>query len=73
MLVVRAIADIAERGIRKGDEFRIYIVDAHHHMGKEKSHRNTPSGAYDFYASLWFEMKKLVKQRLDEDSLLFEP
>ena len=73
MLVVRAIADIAERGIRKGDEFRLYIVDAHHHMGKEKSHRNTPSGAYDFYASLWFEMKKLVKQKLDEDSLLFEP
>ncbi|MGY5873595.1 MAG: amidohydrolase family protein [Candidatus Thorarchaeota archaeon] len=73
MLIVKATMDIANRGIRKGDEFRLYIVDAHHHMGKEKSHRNTPSGAYDFYASLWFEMQKLAKQRLDEDSLLFEP
>ena len=73
MLVVRAITDIPERDIKKGDEFRLYIVDAHHHMGKEKSHRNTPAGAYDFYASLWFEMQKLVKQKLDEDSLFFEP
>jgi len=73
MLVVRAITDIPERDIKKGDEFRLYIVDAHHHMGKEKSHRNTPSGAYDFYASLWFEMQKIVKQKLEEDSLLFEP
>ncbi len=73
MLIVRAITDIPERDIKKGDEFRLYIVDAHHHMGKEKSHRNTPSGAYDFYASLWFEMQKLAKQKLDEDSLLFEP
>ena len=73
MLVVRATTDIPERGIRKGDEFRLYIVDAHHHMGKEKSHRNTPSGSYDFYASLWFEMQKLAKQKMDEDVLLFEP
>jgi len=73
MLIVRATTDIAERGIRKGDEFRLYIVDAHHHMGKEKSHRNTPSGSYDFYASLWFEMQKIAKQKLDADSLLFEP
>jgi len=73
MLVVRAVTDIPERDIKKGDEFRLYIVDAHHHMGKEKSHRNTPSGAYDFYASLWFEMQKIVKQKLEEDTLLFEP
>jgi len=73
MLVVRATTDIPERGIRKGDEFRLYIVDAHHHMGKEKSHRNTPSGSYDFYASLWFEMQKIAKQKIDEDGLLFDP
>ncbi|MGY5858751.1 MAG: amidohydrolase family protein [Candidatus Thorarchaeota archaeon] len=73
MLVVRATTDIPDRSIRKGDEFRLYIVDAHHHMGKEKSHRNTPSGSYDFYASLWFEMQKLAKQKMDEDGLLFEP
>ena len=73
MLIVRATTDIAERDIRKGDEFRLYIADAHHHMGKEKSHRNTPSGSYDFYASLWFEMQKIAKQKLDSDSLLFEP
>jgi len=73
MLIVRATTDILEQGIRKGDEFRLYIVDAHHHMGKEKSHRNTPSGSYDFYASLWFEMQKIAKQKLDTDSLLFEP
>ena len=73
MLIVRATTDIAQQGIQKGDEFRLYIVDAHHHMGKEKSHRNTPSGSYDFYASLWFEMQKITKQKLDADSLLFEP
>jgi len=73
MLVVRATTNIVERGIRKGDEFRLYIVDAHHHMGKEKSHRNTPSGSYDFYATLWFEMQKIAKQKLNADSLLFEP
>lgn len=73
MLVVRATTNIVERGIRKGDEFRLYIVDAHHHMGKEKSHKNTPSGSYDFYASLWFEMQKIAQQKIDEDSLLFEP
>jgi predicted TIM-barrel fold metal-dependent hydrolase len=73
MLVVRSTTAIPERGIKKGDEFRLYIVDAHHHMGKEKSHRNTPSGSYDFYASLWFEMQKLAKQKMDANSLLFEP
>ena len=73
MLVVRATTDIPEQGIKKGDEFRLYIVDAHHHMGKEKSHRNTPPGSYDFYASLWFEMQKLAKQKMDEDALRFEP
>lgn len=73
MLIVRATMDVPNRGIKKGDEFRLYIVDAHHHMGKEKSHRNTPSGSYDFYASLWFEMQKLARQKMDEDSLLFKP
>jgi predicted TIM-barrel fold metal-dependent hydrolase len=42
-------------------------------MGREKSHRNTPAGAYDFYASLWFEIQKQTKVLMDEDSLLFEP
>jgi len=73
MLVVRALEDQPERKIRRGDEFRLYIVDAHHHMGQEKSHRNTPNGAYDFYASLWFEIQKQAKVLLEEDSLLFEP
>ena len=36
MLVVRSLQDIPKKGIQKGDEFRLYIVDAHHHMGKEK-------------------------------------
>lgn len=73
MLIVRAVEDQPSRGIRKGDEFRLYIVDAHHHMGKEKSHRNTPSGAYAFYSQLWFEMQKLAKALREEDALLFEP
>ncbi len=73
MLVVRAIEDQPNRGIEKGDEFRLYIVDAHHHMGREKSHKNTPAGAYDFYASLWFEIQKQSKVLMEEDSLLFEP
>ncbi|MGY5852608.1 MAG: amidohydrolase family protein, partial [Candidatus Thorarchaeota archaeon] len=41
--------------------------------GREKSHRNTPSGAYDFYALLWFELQKMAKTLMDEDKLLFEP
>ena len=73
MLIIRATTDIPERGIKKGDEFQLYIVDSHHHMGKEKDHRNTPAGSYDFYASLWFEMQKLSNQLMDEDALLFEP
>ncbi|MHA2359284.1 MAG: amidohydrolase family protein [Candidatus Thorarchaeota archaeon] len=73
MLVVRAVEDQPTRGIKKGDEFRLYIVDAHHHMGQEKGHRNTPAGAYDFYASLWFEIQKQSKVLMEDDSLLFEP
>jgi predicted TIM-barrel fold metal-dependent hydrolase len=73
MLVVRAVEDQPDRGVKKGDEFRLYIVDAHHHMGREKSHRNTPTGAYDFYASLWFEIQKQTEVLMEDDSLLFEP
>ena len=73
MLVVRAVEDIPSRGIKKGDEFRLYIVDAHHHMGREKGHKNTPTGAYDFYAQLWFEIQKETKSLMDDDFLLFEP
>ncbi|MHA2395406.1 MAG: amidohydrolase family protein [Candidatus Thorarchaeota archaeon] len=73
MLVVRAVEDLPTRGIQKGDEFRLYIVDAHHHMGSEKGHKNTPAGAYDFYAQLWFEIQKKSKVLLEDDRLLFEP
>ena len=73
MLIVRAVEDQPNRGIKKGDEFSIYIVDAHHHMGREKGHKNTPAGAYEFYAQLWFEIQKRVKGLLEEDRLLFEP
>ena len=73
MLIVRAVEDQPSRGIRKGDEFRLYVVDAHHHMGIEKGHKNTPSGAYAFYSQLWFEMQKLAKVLREEDALLFEP
>ena len=73
MLIVRAIEDVPNQGIKKGDEFRLFLVDAHHHMGKEKSHKNTPAGAYDFYASLWFEMQKIASQLIEDDGLLFEP
>lgn len=73
MLKIRALDDDIENGVKKGDIFHLYIVDSHHHMGKEKSHRNTPSGAYDFYALLWFEMQRLAKELMDDDKLLFEP
>ena len=73
MLVVRAVEDQPNRGIKKGDEFRLYIVDAHHHMGREKGHKNTPAGAYDFYAQLWFEIQKETQTLIEADSLLFEP
>jgi hypothetical protein len=73
MLVVRAVEDLPNRRIKKGDEFRLYIVDAHHHMGREKGHKNTPAGAYDFYAQLWFEIQKKSQVLNDDDSLLFEP
>jgi predicted TIM-barrel fold metal-dependent hydrolase len=73
MLIVRAIEDQPNRGIKKGDEFRLYIVDAHHHMGHEKGHKNTPAGAYDFYAQLWFEIQKKTQTLIEDDHLLFEP
>jgi predicted TIM-barrel fold metal-dependent hydrolase len=73
MLLIRAVEDQPSRNIKKGDVFRLYIVDAHHHMGREKSHRNTPPGAYEFYAQLWFEMQKIAQGLINEDALLFEP
>ncbi|MFW9919845.1 MAG: hypothetical protein ACFFED_09615, partial [Candidatus Thorarchaeota archaeon] len=73
MLVVRAIEDIPEQSIKKDDLFHLYLVDAHHHMGREKSHRNTPGGAYDFYQLLWFEMKRIAEKAIGNDELLFEP
>ncbi|NWF96723.1 MAG: amidohydrolase family protein [Candidatus Thorarchaeota archaeon] len=73
MLIVRAVEDLPQYGMKKGQEIAFYVVDAHHHMGKEKSHRNTPSGAYDFYALLWFEMQRMAKEMLDRDELLLEP
>ncbi|MHA3963580.1 MAG: amidohydrolase family protein [Candidatus Thorarchaeota archaeon SMTZ1-45] len=73
MLVVRAVEDQPSRGIKKDEEFRIYIVDAHHHMGREKGHQNTPAGAYDFYAQLWLEIQKKTQVLMDEENLLFEP
>lgn len=73
MLVVRALQDLPEQGIKKGDSFRFYIVDAHHHMGKEKSHRNSPPGAYEFYAQLWFELQRMAEDWLNDGLLLFEP
>ncbi|MFW9793713.1 MAG: amidohydrolase family protein, partial [Candidatus Thorarchaeota archaeon] len=73
MLVIRALEDQPSQGVAQGDEFQLYIVDAHHHMGREKGHRNTPAGAYDFYASLWFEIQKQTKELKENDSLLFEP
>ncbi|UCE09659.1 MAG: amidohydrolase family protein [Candidatus Thorarchaeota archaeon] len=73
MLVVRAVDDIPESGIKADSEFKIYLVDAHHHMGREKGHRNTPSGAYDFYAMLWLEIQKMASAMLEDDELAFEP
>ncbi|TXT57422.1 MAG: hypothetical protein BAJATHORv1_10124 [Candidatus Thorarchaeota archaeon] len=73
MLLVRATRDIPRQGIKKNDEYRLYIVDFHHHMGREKGHQNTPSGAYEFYALLWFEMQKLIEDIKDNDGFLFEP
>lgn len=73
MLVVRALDDAPAKGIQKGDEFRLYVVDAHHHMGREKTHTNTPSGAYEFYALLWFELQRMAKEMMEKDNLLFEP
>ncbi|MBD3406405.1 MAG: amidohydrolase family protein [Candidatus Lokiarchaeota archaeon] len=73
MLHIRATRDIPRQNIRKGDEFHLYIVDFHHHMGREKSHQNTPSGAYEFYTLLWFEMQKISKDMSESDSFLFEP
>jgi predicted TIM-barrel fold metal-dependent hydrolase len=73
VLVVRAVEDIPAQGIKENDVFNLYIVDAHHHMGREKSHRNTPGTAYDFYQLLWFEMQRLSKRALEDGKLLFEP
>ncbi len=73
MLIVRAVEDIPEQGLRKGDLLQFYIVDGHHHMGKEKTHRNMPSSAYEFYSMLWIELQKMAQQMREEDKLLFEP
>jgi predicted TIM-barrel fold metal-dependent hydrolase len=73
MLIIQAKEHIPDQNIKKGDEFRLYIVDAHHHMGHEGGHKNTPPGAYEFYAQLWFELQKKSKARIEDDELMFEP
>ncbi len=73
MLIVQALDDSPEYDVKRGDQFSFYIVDAHHHMGKEKSHRNTPSGAYDFYTQLWFEIQKMTTEMMDQDLLCYRP
>ena len=73
MLIIQALDDLPTHGIEKGDQFRLYIVDTHHHMGREGKHRNTPIGAYEFYTLLWFELRNMAKPLLDDDKLLFEP
>ncbi len=73
MLVIRAIEDIPEQSIKKDDLFHLYLVDAHHHMGREKTHRNTPTGSYEFFQLLWFEMRRLAERAIERDELLFEP
>ncbi|MHA1770242.1 MAG: amidohydrolase family protein [Candidatus Thorarchaeota archaeon] len=73
MLIVRATEDIPEQELQKGDLLRFYIVDGHHHMGKEKTHRNMPSSAYEFYSMLWIELQKMARIMRDRDELLFEP
>ncbi len=73
MLIVRAVENIPEHGIKRDDEFSLYIVDSHHHMGREGGHQNTPSSAYEFYTLLWFELKSAAEKYMDADSLLFEP
>lgn len=73
MLVVRAVEDQPAHGIKKGDLLRFYVVDIHHHMGREGSHQNTPAGAYSFYSLLWFELRRMAKERLEKDELLYEP
>ncbi|MCF2136151.1 MAG: amidohydrolase family protein [Candidatus Thorarchaeota archaeon] len=73
MLVVRATEDIPEQGLQKGDLLQFYIVDGHHHMGKEKTHRNMPSSAYEFYSMLWVELQKMAQSMRERDELLFEP
>ncbi|RDE12379.1 MAG: hypothetical protein C4K47_08155 [Candidatus Thorarchaeota archaeon] len=73
MLVVRSVEDQPAHGLKKGDLLRFYIVDAHHHMGREGSHQNTPAGAYSYYSLLWFELRRMAKERLEKDELLYEP
>ncbi len=73
MLIVQALDDSPEHGVKRGDQFSFYIVDAHHHMGREKTHLNTPSGAYAFYAQLWLELKRMATEMLERDSLLYRP
>jgi predicted TIM-barrel fold metal-dependent hydrolase len=73
MLIIEALEDIPSEGVKKGDEFSLYIVDAHHHMGKEGKHRNTPATAYEFYIQLWFQLQKMAKRMLSNDELRFKP
>ena len=73
MLWVQSTEDLPQWGIKKGDRFPFYVVDAHHHMGRENTHQNTPPRAYEFYSLLWFELQKMASEMHDADALRFLP
>ncbi len=73
MLRVKALDSVKNKGIKRDHEYNLYLVDSHHHMGRESGHQNTPSTAYEFYTLLWFELKRAASEMKNNDRLLFKP
>lgn len=71
MLIIEAAHDDNAQRILKGQRFQLYIVDSHHHLGREKEHSNTPNKVYDFYQMLYSEFLKKVEEK--KDQLKFVP
>ncbi len=63
MLIIEATRDDPAQRILKGQKFMLYIVDSHHHLGREKDHTNTPNKVYEFYQMLYSEFLKKVEEQ----------
>ncbi|MGQ4913988.1 MAG: amidohydrolase family protein [Candidatus Asgardarchaeia archaeon] len=51
------------KDLENGEKYLLYVVDAHHHIGREESVVNTPDGTYRFYERVGQYILKYFKDK----------